>query len=486
MYEHFTDRARKVMQLANQEAQRLNHEYIGTEHILLGLVMEGSGVGATVLRNLGIDLRKVRREVERLVRACPDAIKIGKLPQTPRAKKAVEYAIEEARGLNHNYVGSEHLLQGLLREAEGVGAQVLLNLGLSLTGVREEVVNLLGHNMQTDENREARRKRRAAKSKTPALDSFGRDLTELARQAKLDPVVGRASEIEEVLWVLCCRNRNRPLLVGEAGVGKVAVVEGVAQLVAAGDVPAELAGRRIVCLDMGALAILDDASQARERFLAVLNEARRAEAHIFFPHLAELFGHGPASAVGGLFRLALRYGRHLLMGAVTPDEYLRHVEPDPALREVFQPIRLRAPTREETLEILRGQRPHYESHHRVQITDEALAAAVTLAGRRQEGCLPGEALHIIDRAGALIRLRDRQRPPDLGALDAELEQLDQEKESAVAEQDFARAAGLRQQADALRKRREEIASEWNERSRGADGVVDEPLVREVVARVAGR
>src|SRR5947208_919103 len=254
MYERFTDRARKVMQLANQEAQRFNHEYIGTEHILLGLVKEGSGVAANVLKNLDIDLRKIRLEVEKIVQSGPDMVTMGKLPQTPRAKKVIEYSIEEARNLNHNYVGTEHLLLGLLREQEGVAAQVLMNLGLKLEDVREEVLNLLGHNMDSGESGGGggggERTASKSKSKTPALDSFGRDLTELARQGKLDPVIGRQNEIERVIQVLSRRQKNNPVLLGEAGVGKTAIVEGLAQLVVDGNVPELLRDRRLVVLDL--------------------------------------------------------------------------------------------------------------------------------------------------------------------------------------------------------------------------------------------
>src|SRR6476661_1456307 len=253
MYERFTDRARKVMQLANQEAQRFNHEYVGTEHVLLGLVKEGSGVAANVLKNLDVDLRKIRVEVEKIVQSGPDMVTMGKLPQTPRAKKVIEYAIEEARNLNHNYVGTEHLLLGLLREQEGVAAQVLMNLGLKLEDVREEVLNLLGHNMDSGETSgpsERGTTSKGGKSKTPALDSFGRDLTELARQGKLDPVIGRQNEIERVIQVLSRRTKNNPVLLGEAGVGKTAIVEGLAQMVVDSNVPELLRDRRIVVLDL--------------------------------------------------------------------------------------------------------------------------------------------------------------------------------------------------------------------------------------------
>src|SRR5215207_7513354 len=284
MFERFTDRARKVMQLANQEAQRFNHEYIGTEHILLGLVKEGSGVAANVLKNLDIDLRKIRLEVEKIVQSGPDMVTMGKLPQTPRAKKVIEYSIEEARNLGHNYVGTEHLLLGLLREQEGVAAQVLMNLGLKLEDVREEVLNLLGHNMPNESESGGggggggtERTTSKGKSKTPALDSFGRDLTELARQGKLDPVIGRANEIERVIQVLSRRTKNNPVLLGEAGVGKTAIVEGLAQMIVDGNVPELLRDRRIVVLDLAMMvAGTKYRGQFEERIKAVMNEVRRA------------------------------------------------------------------------------------------------------------------------------------------------------------------------------------------------------------------
>src|SRR5580658_2870482 len=290
MYERFTDRARKVMQLANQEAQRFNHEYIGTEHILLGMVKEGSGVAANVLKNLGIDLRKIRLEVEKIVQHGPggEQVVMGRLPHTPRAKKVIDYSVEEARNLNHNYVGTEHLLLGLLREQEGVAAQVLMNLGLKLEDVREEVLNLLGHNMPNESESgggggssgSSERSSGRSKSKTPALDSFGRDLTELARQGKLDPVIGRANEIERVIQVLSRRTKNNPVLLGEAGVGKTAIVEGLAQLVVDSNVPELLRDRRIVVLDLAMMvAGTKYRGQFEERIKAVMNEVRRQKHH---------------------------------------------------------------------------------------------------------------------------------------------------------------------------------------------------------------
>ncbi|MEN0111218.1 MAG: Clp protease N-terminal domain-containing protein, partial [Planctomycetota bacterium] len=300
MYERFTDRARKVMQLANQEAQRFNHEYIGTEHVLLGLIKEGSGVAANVLKNLDVDLRKIRLEVEKLVQSGPDMVTMGKLPQTPRAKKVIEYSMEEARNLNHNYVGTEHILLGLLREQEGVAAQVLMNLGLKLEEVRDEVLNLLGHGIEGAENERGgrggsdedddepsegsgRSGRKGSRSKTPALDSFGRDLTELAKQKKLDPVIGRAKEIERAIQVLCRRTKNNPVLLGEAGVGKTAIVEGFAQRVVEGNVPELLLERRIVVLDLAMMvAGTKYRGQFEERIKAVMNEVRRAKNTILF------------------------------------------------------------------------------------------------------------------------------------------------------------------------------------------------------------
>ncbi len=298
MYERFTDRARKVMQLANQEAQRFNHEYIGTEHILLGLVKEGSGVAANVLKNLDVDLRKIRLEVEKIVQSGPDMVTMGKLPQTPRAKKVIEYAMEEARNLNHNYVGTEHLLLGLLREQEGVAAQVLMNLGLKLEDVREEVLNLLGHGLEGGEQAERTggSQKSSSKSKTPALDSFGRDLTELARQSKLDPVIGRENEIERVKQILCRRQKNNPVLLGEAGVGKTAIVEGFAQMVVEGNVPEILRDKRIVVLDLAMMvAGTKYRGQFEERIKAVMNEVRRAKNVILFiDELHTLVGAGGA------------------------------------------------------------------------------------------------------------------------------------------------------------------------------------------------
>jgi ATP-dependent Clp protease ATP-binding subunit ClpC len=492
MYERFTDRARKVMQLANQEAQRFNHEYIGTEHILLGLVKEGSGVAANVLKNLDIDLRKIRLEVEKIVQSGPDMVTMGKLPQTPRAKKVIEYSIEEARNLNHNYVGTEHLLLGLLREQEGVAAQVLMNLGLKLEDVREEVLNLLGHNMDSGESGGGgERTANKGKSKTPALDSFGRDLTELARQGKLDPVIGRQNEIERVIQVLSRRTKNNPVLLGEAGVGKTAIVEGLAQLVVDSNVPELLRDRRIVVLDLAMMvAGTKYRGQFEERIKAVMNEVRRAKNTILFiDELHTLVGAGGAEGAidaSNVLKPALARGEIQCIGATTLDEYRKYIEKDGALERRFQQIIVNPPSKDETVEILRGLRDRYEAHHRVQIKDGALDAAVELSDRYISGrCLPDKAIDVIDESGARVRLKAMTRPPDLKELDGQIEQLNQEKESAVAEQDFEKAAHLRDQADKLKKKKETITREWREKSKEIDGIVDEEVIAEVVSKMTG-
>ncbi len=502
MYERFTDRARKVMQLANQEAQRFNHEYIGTEHVLLGLIKEGSGVAANVLKNLDVDLRKIRLEVEKLVQSGPDMVTMGKLPQTPRAKKVIEYSMEEARNLNHNYVGTEHILLGLLREQEGVAAQVLMNLGLKLEEVREEVLNLLGHGIEGSEGGErnpagggggggSAESGKSTKSKTPALDSFGRDLTELARQGKLDPVIGREKEIERAIQILSRRTKNNPVLLGEAGVGKTAIVEGFAQRVVDGNVPELLCDRRIVVLDLAMMvAGTKYRGQFEERIKAVMNEVRRAKNTILFiDELHTLVGAGGAEGAidaSNVLKPALARGEIQCIGATTLDEYRKYIEKDSALDRRFQLIMVEPSTKSETVEILKGLRDRYESHHRVQITDDALGAAVELSSRYiTSRCLPDKAIDVIDEAGARVRLKAMTRPPDLKEIDEEVERLNKEKEEAVANQDFEKAAALRDQADKLKKKKQSITRDWREKSRETDGVVDEEVIAEVVSKMTG-
>ena len=505
MYERFTDRARKVMQLANQEAQRFNHEYIGTEHVLLGLIKEGSGVAANVLKNLDVDLRKIRLEVEKLVQSGPDMVTMGKLPQTPRAKKVIEYSMEEARNLNHNYVGTEHILLGLLREQEGVAAQVLMNLGLKLEDVREEVLNLLGHGMDEGSDRSGMSGRQMAgaggggsdtptksgKSKTPALDSFGRDLTELAKQGKLDPVIGREHEIERAIQILCRRTKNNPVLIGEAGVGKTAIVEGFAQRVIEGNIPELLAERRIVVLDLAMMvAGTKYRGQFEERIKAVMNEVRRAKNTILFiDELHTLVGAGGAEGAidaSNVLKPALARGEIQCIGATTLDEYRKYIEKDSALDRRFQLVMVEPASKKEAIEILKGLRDRYESHHRVSITDDALEASVELSSRYITGrALPDKAIDVIDEAGARVRLKAMTRPPDLKEIDEEVDRLNKEKEEAVANQDFEKAAALRDQADKLKKKKQQMTKEWRDKSREADGVVDEEVVAEVVSKMTG-
>ncbi|MEM8756927.1 MAG: ATP-dependent Clp protease ATP-binding subunit [Planctomycetota bacterium] len=503
MFERFTDRARKVMALANQEAQRFNHEYIGTEHILLGLVKEGSGVGANVLKALGVDLRKVRLEVEKLVKQGPEMVTMGKLPQTPRAKKVIEYAIEEARNLNHNYVGTEHLLLGLLREHDGVAAQVLRNLGLKLEEVREEVLNLLGASGEEgddggtmasagggDEGGPSARGK-GGKSRTPALDSFGRDLTELAKESDLDPVIGREREIERVVQVLCRRTKNNPVLLGEAGVGKTAIVEGLAQRIIAGEVPDILHEKRLVVLDLAMMvAGTKYRGQFEERIKAVMNEVRKAKnVVLFIDELHTLVGAGGAEGAidaSNVLKPALARGEIQCIGATTFDEYRKYIEKDAALARRFQAITVEPPSNEQTVEIIKGLRDKYEDHHRVTITDDAIKAAVDLAGRYISGRVqPDKSIDVIDEAGARVRIKGMTKPPNLADLESDIERLSIEKDEAVKAADYERAAELRDQAEQKRKQKEEIQAEWREKSQKAGGTVDEEVIAEVISKMTG-
>ena len=494
MHERFTDRARRVMQLANQEAQRFNHEYLGTEHMLLGIIKDGNGCAARLLKILGIDLRKVRLQVESLVQPGPDMVTMGKLPRTPVAKAAVTYAVEESDTLRHNYVGTEHLLLGLLREQEGVAAQVLMNLGLKLEDVREEVLNLLGHGLEGGEPTErggSGTSGKAGKSKTPALDSFGRDLTELARQNKLDPVIGRQDEIERVIQILCRRQKNNPVLLGEAGVGKTAIVEGFAQMVVDNTIPEPLRDKRIVVLDLAMMvAGTKYRGQFEERIKAVMNEVRRAKNTILFiDELHTLVGAGGAEGAidaSNVLKPALSRGELQCIGATTLDEYRKYIEKDGALERRFQTVMVDPPTPVQTVQILKGLRDRYETHHRVQITDDALEAAVELSSRYITGrCLPDKAIDVIDESGARIRLKSMVRPPDLKEIEEEIERLNQAKEEAVANQDFEKAASLRDQADKVKKKKEQLTRDWREKSKETDGVVDAEVIAEVVAKMTG-
>ncbi|MBL4808763.1 MAG: ATP-dependent Clp protease ATP-binding subunit [Phycisphaerales bacterium] len=501
MFERFTDRARKVMALANQEAQRFNHEYIGTEHVLLGLVKEGSGVGANVLKNLEVDLRKVRLEVERLVRAGPEMVTMGKLPQTPRAKKVIEYAIEEARNLNHNYVGTEHILLGLLREHDGVAAQVLMNLSLKLEEVREEVLNLLGAGAESSaesitgpndsDSSMGSSSKAKGKSKTPALDSFGRDLTELAQDGQLDPVIGRDHEIERLTQILCRRTKNNPVLLGEAGVGKTAIVEGLAQRIVDQEVPDILDGKRVVVLDLAMMvAGTKYRGQFEERIKAVMNEVRRAgNVILFIDELHTLVGAGGAEGAidaSNVLKPAMARGEIQCVGATTFDEYRKYIEKDAALDRRFQSIAVEPPSDEQAIEILKGIRSKYEEHHRVKYTDAAIRAAVELSGRYITGRVqPDKSIDVIDEAGARIRIKSMTKPPNLADLEADIEKLSVAKDDAVKNADYEKAAELRDQAEQARKKKDDIQTEWRAKQQETSGLVDEAVIAEVVSKMTG-
>jgi len=497
MFERFTDRARKVMALANQEAQRFNHEYIGTEHILLGLVKEGSGVGATVLKNLDVDIKKLRLEVEKLVKSGPDMVTMGKLPQTPRAKKVIEYAIEEARALNHNYVGTEHILLGLLRESEGIAAQVLMNLGLKLEDVRQEVLNLLGAGVEDAPNDLGLKMGppgaagRKLKSKTPALDSFGRDLTQLAVNGELDPVIGRKREIERLIQILCLRTKNNPVLLGEAGVGKTAIVEGLSQQIINKQVPEILKDKRIVVLDLAMMvAGTKYRGQFEERIKAVINEVRRAANVILFvDELHTLVGAGGAEGAidaSNVLKPALARGEVQCIGATTLDEYRKYIEKDGALERRFQTIIVDPPSKDEALEILRGLQDRYEAHHRVRFTDEALFQAVELSTRYITGrCLPDKAIDVVDEAGARVRLKNMTPPPDLTEVEEKIERLQVEKDEAVRSADYERAASLRDEMQHLLDEKTQLHKKWYEQNKDATGVVDTEIIAEVVSNMTG-
>jgi ATP-dependent Clp protease ATP-binding subunit ClpC len=434
-------------------------------------------------------------------------VTMGKLPQTPRAKKVIEYAIEEARNLNHNYVGTEHLLLGLLREHDGVAAQVLRNLGLKLEEVREEVLNLLGASQEGGGENEpggassgpsqsagggsSSGDAKKSRSKTPALDSFGRDLTELAKEGSLDPVIGRANEIERLVQVLCRRTKNNPVLLGEAGVGKTAIVEGMAQRIIAGDVPEILHERRIVVLDLAMMvAGTKYRGQFEERIKAVMNEVRKAKNVILFiDELHTLVGAGGAEGAidaSNVLKPALARGEIQCIGATTFDEYRKYIEKDAALARRFQPITVDPPSNEQTIEILKGLKDRYEQHHRVHITDAALKAAVELSGRYITGRVqPDKSIDVIDEAGARVRIKSMSKPPNLAELEAQIEKLSVEKDEAVKGADYERAAELRDKAEQLKKQKEDLQRQWKERAKEVDGTVDEDVVAEVISKMTG-
>jgi ATP-dependent Clp protease ATP-binding subunit ClpC len=487
------------MNLARQEAQRFNHEYLGTEHILLGLVQEGSGVAANVLRQMSIDLSKIRSEVEKLVKTGPSMVTMGQLPFTPRAKKVLELSMEEASNLGHNYIGTEHLLLGLIKENEGIAAKVLTNLGVKLEDVREEVLEFLGADSSEEEEEETTSETPVAgttpgasgKSKTPALDAFGRDLTELAREGKLDVVIGRAHEIERVIQILSRRTKNNPVLLGEPGVGKTAIVEGLAQKIIANEIPDLLRNKRIVVLDLALMvAGTKYRGQFEERIKAVMTEVRRVrDVILFIDELHTLVGAGGAEGAidaSNVLKPALSRGEIQCIGATTLDEYRKHIEKDGALERRFQSVNVEPPSPTEAIEILKGLRDRYEAHHRVHYTDDALVMAVELATRYiNNRFLPDKAIDVMDEAGARVRLKNTVAPPDLADINTQVDELDRAKEKAVASQEFEKAAKLRDQAYQLRKKREEIQNDWRSEQQQKEtmGVVDVDVIAETVSKM---
>jgi len=495
MFNRFTERARKVILLAKEEAKRFNHDYIGTEHILLGLVREGEGVAAAVLENLGLSSEKIRVEVEKLVQTGPSTVISGDIPFTPKAKKVMELAMDEAVSLGHNYVGTEHLLLGLLREGEGVASQVLINLGLDLNKVRNEVMRLLGSatpDFGIAPNKSAMpRGTGIGTKKTPALDAFARDLTELAKQGKLDPVIGRRNEIERVVQVLSRRTKNNPVLLGEAGVGKTAIVEGLAQQIITGDVPEILRNNRILILDLALMvAGTKYRGQFEERIKAVMDEIKRSEdLIIFIDELHTLVGAGAAEGAidaSNILKPALSRGEIQCIGATTLDEYRKYIEKDAALERRFQVIMVEPPNVNETIGILKGLRDKYEAHHKVKFTDEALEAAARLSDRYISGrFLPDKAIDVIDEAGSRAHLAVMTAPPDMKELEGEVGNLKKEKEAAVDRQDFEKAAEFR---DLERKAKDKLVTvkrEWSQKKGEMETKVTDEDVALIVSKWTG-
>ena len=492
------------MGFARREAQRFHHEYIGTEHILLGLIQEGQGVAANVLKTMAVDLDKIRREIEKIVKSGPAVEPSVQIPFTPRAKKVVELALEEASNLGHNYIGTEHLLLALLREQEGIAAHVLRALGVRLDEVREEVIEFLGGTIQ-EEGEESTDMGSSpdtpsseapvshGKSKTPALDTFGMDLTESARRGDLDPVIGRADEIERVVQVLSRRTKNNPVLLGEPGVGKTAIVEGLAQSIINGSVPQILRGRRIVSLDLaGMVAGTKYRGQFEERIKAVMTEVKRAKnVVLFIDEIHTLVGAGGAEGAidaANVLKPALSRGELQVIGATTLDEYRKHIEKDGALERRFQSVIVEPPSRDDTIAILHGLSERYEDHHKVTYTDLALEAAVDFSIKYiTSRFLPDKAIDVIDEAGARLRLRTMTPPPDVSELDGEITTLEKAKEEAVAGQDFEAAARKRDEAYQLRRKRENLLAEWKneESSDEARPDVNREIIAETVSKMTG-
>lgn len=486
MFDRFTERARKVILLARKEAARLNSEYIRTEHILLGLVKEQEGIAARALANLHVDLKSLLKEIERHVQRGNTLSSGDDIPFTPRAKKVLELAIEEARRLNHNYIGTEHILLGLIREGEGIAARVLQDMGVDLNKVQAEVMKLLLGGQGGRPTAAGPRK-----SQTPALDAFGRDLTELAKQDKLDPVIGREREIERVTQILCRRTKNNPVLIGEAGVGKTAIVEGLAQKIVNNDMPELLLNRRVLTLDLaGIVAGTKYRGQFEERLKAVMKEIRRSDNIILFiDELHTIVGAGAAEGAvdaSNMLKPALARGELQCIGATTLDEFRKYIEKDAALARRFQPIMVEPPTVLETIEILKGLRDKYEAHHRVKISDGAIMAATKLSDQFiTDRFLPDKAVDVMDEAGARARLQNTMRPPDMKDIEREIESVTQEKEEAIRGQEFEKAAALRDKEKQLHAQLEQNKKDWEKQRQTLEVTVSEEDIAYIVSKWTG-
>ncbi len=485
----FTDRVKKVMQLAREESVRLGNDYVGTEHLLLGLIREGDGVAVAVLKNLGIDLDDLARNIEKSISSSGGMMTIGQMiPFTPRAKKVLEIAAQEARAMSHKYIGTEHLLLALMKDHESAAATALANIGVEYERVKEEIERVLrGGEANTNSDFAASRK----KSKTPFLDHFGRDLTELARQNQLDPIIGRAQEIERVIQILSRRKKNNPVLIGEPGVGKTAIVEGLAQKIVERNIPEVLEGKRVVTLDMGSIvAGTKYRGQFEERLKSLMTELQKNDnVIVFIDELHTIVGAGGSEGsldASNIFKPALSRGEFQCIGATTLDEYRKYIEKDGALERRFQTILVDPPSIPETLQIIKGLRVRYEQHHKVTYTDPALAAAVHLSDRYlNDRFMPDKAIDVIDEAGARVRLASLSIPPELRDKELELEGVVKEKESSVENQDYETAASLRDTQERIKSELEEMRKKWRDQKRDERLIVDEESIREVVAKMTG-
>jgi ATP-dependent Clp protease ATP-binding subunit ClpC len=492
MMNNFTPRAQQVLALARKEADRFNHNYVGTEHLLLGLIKLGQGVAVNVLQKMGLDLETVRMEVEKHVGSHPETKMVGNIPYTPRVKKVLALAGKEAKALNHSYVGTEHILLGLLREGEGVAARVLKSLEVDIERTRNEILKELDPNFTPPES-EAESPQEGNKKdvKTPALRAFGRDLTELAKKGELDPVIGRKNEIERVIQILCRRTKNNPVLLGEAGVGKTAIVEGLAQEIGAGNVPELLRDKRVITLDLALMvAGTKYRGQFEERIKAVMDEIRRSKNVILFiDELHTIVGAGSAEGAmdaSNIIKPALSRGELQCVGATTLNEYRKYIEKDAALERRFQTVKVEAPSVDEAVQILRGLRPKYEAHHKARLTDEALDAAVRLSDRYLTGrFLPDKAIDVMDEAGARARINAMTRPPDVKEIEKEIEVIRAEKEAAIKAQDFEKAAALRDSEKQTKDRLERILTEWREKREEREVIVTGDDIMHIVSKWTG-